>query len=181
MSLTDKVIKNTFFFFISQVIGVIIPVFLTPFIVSKIGQVQFGIYALVLGFTGIFGLFDISLSSAFIKFISEHYNKKDFEELNKTINTGLFFYIFFSIIFCGIGYIFSEKFISLFNIPPELKSLSVLAFRISLAVFFISNAFGIFNSILVSLQKMYLTSILSIITSIINFTLTIMAILYGYG
>ena len=48
-----------------------------------------------LGFTGIFGLFDISLSSAFIKFISEHYNKKDFEELNKTINTGLFFYIFF--------------------------------------------------------------------------------------
>ena len=181
MSLTDKVIKNTYFFFISQAVGFVLPLFLTPFLVSKIGQVQFGIYTLALGFTGTFGLFDISLSSSFIKFISEHYNKGETDELNNTINTGLFFYIFTSLIICGIGLVFSGKIISLFNISEELKDLSVLALRISIIIFFISNSFGIFNSILVSLQKMYLTSVLGIITNVLSFIVTILIILKGYG
>lgn len=181
MSLTDKVIKNTYYFFISQVVGFILPVFLTPFILYKIGNQEFAIYALVLGFTGIFGLFDMSLSSAFIKFISEHFNKNEPDELNYTVNTGMFFYIIFSLIFCGAGFIFSEKFLSLFNIPPELKTLSITAFRISLVIFFISNSFGIFNSVLVSLQKMYITSILGIATNILNLILIILILLGGYG
>jgi O-antigen/teichoic acid export membrane protein len=181
MSLTDKVIKNTYFFFISQLIGFILPLFLTPFLVSKIGQIQFGIYALVLGFTGTFGLFDLSLSSSFIKFISEHYNKGEKEELNKTINTGLFFYIFTSVIVCSVGFIFADKFISLFNISPELVNMSVTALRISVIVFFISSSFGIFNSILASLQKMYLTSIVSIITNLLMFIVTILVVMKGYG
>jgi O-antigen/teichoic acid export membrane protein len=181
MSLTDKVIKNTYYFFISQVSGFILPLFLTPFIVSRLGQVQFGVYAIVLGFTGTFGLLDMSLSSSFLKFISEHFNKKETEELNYTINTGLFFYIIFSLIFCGIGFFFSKEFISLFNVPAEIKALSITAFRISLVIFFISNSFGIFNSVLISLQKMYLTSIISVITNVLNFILTILIVLYGYG
>jgi O-antigen/teichoic acid export membrane protein len=180
-SLTDKVIKNTFYHLASQAAGFIFPLFLTPFIISKIGQIEFGIYAIVLGFTGTFGLFDLSISSSFIKFISEHYNRHETEELNHTVNSGLFFYIFFSIIFCIIGYIFTHPLLSLLNIPAELRELSVYAFRISLLIFFMTNAFVIFTSILISLQKMYITSMLGFLINTLAFAANIILLLLGYG
>jgi O-antigen/teichoic acid export membrane protein/glycosyltransferase involved in cell wall biosynthesis len=181
MGITDKVIKNTIYLFFSQVLGFILPLFLTPFIISKIGEIQFGIYALVLGFLGTFGLFDLSVSSSFVKFISEHYNQKDFSELNRKINSGLFFYVIFSLICVAIGLIFLEKLLSLLNIPPDLFDLGVYIFRLSLVIFLITNSTSIFNAILISLQKMYLTSILGMLINILNFVSIIVLLILGFG
>lgn len=181
MSLTDKVIKNTYYLIVSQLVGFVFPLILTPFIISRIGESAFGIYALVLGFAGIFGLFDMSISSSFIKFISEHYNKKEFKELNSVINTGIIFYTIFSLLCCAIGIVFMEKFLSMLNINENFRHTANIAYIISLIAFFITNSFGIFNSILVSLQKMYLTSILGMILSLINFILVLTLLLNGYG
>lgn len=181
MSLTDKVIKNTYYFILSQIIGFIFPLLLTPFIIGYIGDTSYGIYALVLGFAGIFGLFDLSVSSSFIKFISEHYNKKEFNELNSVINTGIIFYTLFSLVCCIIGIVFMDTFISLLNIKPEFMEIARLAYIVSLAAFFVTNSFGIFNSVLISLQKMYLTSILGTLLSVLNFIAVIILLLYGYG
>lgn len=181
MSLADKVIKNTFYYVIFQLFGFIFPLILTPFIISKIGEVQFGIYALVLGFIGMFSLFDLSISSSFIVFISRYYVKKDFVNLNKYLNTGLFFYIFFSLITVTAGFIFSKQLLSLLNIPPELFDTSVDVYNIGLAVFFISGAFTIFSSVLISLQKMYITSAIGVLTGLINLSGTVIVLHYGYG
>ncbi len=181
MSLTDKVIKNTFYYILSQIIGFIFPLILTPFIIGHIGGTSYGIYALVLGFAGIFGLFDLSVSSSFIKFISEHYNKKEYDELNSVINTGILFYTLFSVICCAIGLIFMDKFLSLININPGFMDIAKLAYIISLIAFFITNSFGIFNSVLISMQKMYLTSILGTLLSLLNFIAVMLFLAYGYG
>lgn len=181
MSLTDKVIKNTYYLIVSQLVGFLFPLILTPFIIGHIGESAFGIYALVLGFAGIFGLFDMSISSSFIKFISEHYNKKEFKELNYVINTGIVFYSVFSLVSCIIGIVFMDKFLSMLNINENFRHTATIAYVISLIAFFVTNSFGIFNSILVSLQKMYLTSILGVLLSFLNFILVLTLLLYGYG
>ncbi len=181
MSLTDKVIKNTFYNFLAQILGFVFPFFLTPFIISVIGEVQFGIYALVMGFSGTFALFDLSISSSFIKFISEDYNKNDKEKLNRTLSTGLFFYIVFSLLISVIGFLLAEPLVGLLNIPPDLQEISLFAFRISIFIFFITNAFGIFNSILISLQKMYITNVFGIILNILNVGAIVILLLNGYG
>jgi O-antigen/teichoic acid export membrane protein/GT2 family glycosyltransferase len=181
MSLTDKIIKNTYYYAFSQIATLIIPFILTPFIISKIGEAQFGIYAVVLGVTTSFGLFDISISSSFIKFISEYYNKKDYGNLNNTINTGFIFYLLFSVFFCALGYIFKDWLLSLINIPPELHHTAMNVMNIALLLFFVSNAFTIFGSVIISLQKMYITSILATVISVLNFVLVIVLLNSGYG
>ena len=181
MSLTDKVIKNTVYYLISQVIGFIFPLITTPFIISKICNVQFGLYALLFGFLGTFGLFDFSISTSFIKFISEHYNKKDYESLNYTINTGLIFYVVFSIIIFAAGWIFTEKILSIINVPNDLIELSKYAFRISLIIFLITSSTTIFSSILISIQKMYITSFIGLIINSLNFISILVLLSLGYG
>jgi O-antigen/teichoic acid export membrane protein/GT2 family glycosyltransferase len=181
MSLTDKIIKNTYYYAFSQIATLVIPFILTPYIISKIGEAQFGIYAVVLGVTTSFGLFDISISSSFIKFISEYYNKKDYNNLNNTINTGFIFYVAFSVIFCFLGYLFRDKLLSLINIPPDLYQVGMNVLNIALLLFFVSNAFTIFGSVIISLQKMYITSILATIISVLNFVLVIILLNAGFG
>ncbi len=180
MSLTDKVIKNTFYYFFSQIASVIFPLLLTPFIISKIGQVEFGIYAIVLGFIGSFGLFDLSLSSSFIKFISEYYNKKKYDELNHTINTGFLFYFLFSLLILIAGFIFTDSLLSLINIPAELLNAGKNAFYIALIIFFINNIFTIYSSLLISIQKMYITSVMNTIVNLLNFISVIILLLLDF-
>lgn len=181
MSLADKIIKNTFYYILFQFFGFIFPLILTPFIISYIGEVQFGIYALVLGFIGMFNLFDLSISSSFIVFISRYNVKKDFENLNKYFNTGLFFYFLFSVVIAIIGFIFSKPLLSLLNIPKELFETSVKVFNIGLIVFLITSSFTIFSSVLISLQKMYITSMAGILIGLTNLIVTIIILKAGYG
>lgn len=181
MSLSDKVIKNTFYYIIFQLFGFAIPLILTPFIISKIGEVQFGIYVLILGFIGMFNLFDLSISSSFIVFISKYYVKKDFVNLNKYFNTGLFFYIFLSLLIVFASYLLANPLLSLLKIPSELYETSLKIFKIGLLVFFITTAFSIYSSVLISLQKMYVISTTGILTGFINLIVTIIILSSGYG
>lgn len=181
MSLSEKVIKNTFYYIIFQLLGFAFPLILTPLIISKIGEVQYGIYIIVFGFVGIFGLFDLSLSSSFIIFISRFYIKKDFLNLNKYFNTGLFFYIIFSSIIVIAGFLFSQSLLSFLNIPEDLYDKSVKIYYIGLLIFFISSSFTIFISVLIALQKMYVTSASGIFVNTINAVLTILVLSMGYG
>ncbi len=180
-SLTDKVIKNTYYQFVSQLLNFIFPIFLTPFIISKIGAVEFGLYALVLGFIGTFGLFDISLSSSFVKFISEYYYKKEFNNLSKFINTGLIAYTLISAVFLIFGYVYSDSIISFINVSPELRDKSIFVLKVSLFTFFAANSSVIFVSILISRQMMYKTTILGMILSLAGFIANIIFLYLGYG
>ena len=94
-SLADRVIKNSYYQVLLQLFTFVFPIILTPLIISKIGEVQFGIYALILGFITVFSLFDLSFSSSFVVFISRYFEKRDEQNLNSYFNTGLFFYVAF--------------------------------------------------------------------------------------
>ncbi len=181
MNLTDKVIKNTLYNFLSQFAAFLSPLILTPFIIGKIGEQNFGIYAIILGFTGTLGLMDFSLSTSFVKFISEYYNQKKYKELNEVINTGFCFYFCFSLIVLIAGYIFSIPLLRIINIPEDLFASGITAFRISLFAFFITNVFIIFTSILISLQRMYIVSIISFISTLVNILLIMIFLLLGFG
>ncbi len=180
-SLRDKVIKNTFYHFAAQAFGFLSPFILTPLIIMYIGQTEFGIYAIVLGFIGTFGLLDFSFSASFIKFISEYYNQGKTDELNRTINTGLFFYIAFTLLICLIVLVFSQSILKLINIPPDLFELARFSLYISLLIFFIATSSTIFVSILISVQKMYLNSIAGLVINILNFIVTYFLLVSGYG
>jgi O-antigen/teichoic acid export membrane protein/GT2 family glycosyltransferase len=181
MSLTDKFIKNTYYHLLSQALNFLSPLILTPVIIAKIGSVDFGIYVLILGFIGTFGLLDISLSSSFVKFIAEHYNKNEKDNLISVINTGFLFYFIFSGLIVIIAFTFSDTLISLVNIPPEKIPLAETALIVALAVFFLSSTFSIFNSILIGLQKMYLGAIASLFVTAANFIAILVLMLTGYG
>ena len=126
-------------------------------------------------------MFDLGVSTSFVKFISEYYYKNDYDGLNSTINIGALFYLCFTSLFWFLGYLFSDFIINYINIPPEAFEKGRFALHISLVIFFVATNSNIFVSILISLQKMYVNSFLAIIIGVINFVSIIVALMLGYG
>lgn len=181
MSLTDKVIKNTYYYVLSQVLNFVFSFILTPLLIIYIGNTEYGIYALILGVSGIFGLFDLSISSSFIKYISGYYNTKNYEELNKVINSASIFYFGFSAVCIIIALLLKDYFLRAVNIPPELQQKAFMTYIISLLAFTSVNTLGIFNSVIAAIQKMYLTSIYGIALTILNFVSVLVLLKLGFG
>lgn len=181
MSLKDKLIKNTIYYISSQFFGFTLPLILTPIIISKIGTVEFGIYAILMGFVGAFGVLDLGVSASFIKYITEYRIKNEGEKLNKFISTGLLFYIIFSLIIIVISYFFAVNFLELFNISNDLLIVAVFSFKLSLVTFFFSNITTIFTCILFSTQNIQKTSVIGVFFHILNFVTVIYLLELNYG
>jgi len=181
MSFTGKLVKNTYFHLLSQAVNLLSPFILIPVIISSIGAEDYGIYVLVLGFIGTFGLLDLSFSSSFVKFIAEYHNKKQTVSLIEVINTGFIFYLIFSVVTVTIALLVSDYLFGLVNIPPEKYLLAKNVFYLSLMIFFFGSSFGIFNSLLIGLQKMYQGAIASIFVSLGYFAAVLILMLTNSG
>lgn len=181
MSYRDKLIENTIFYTGSQLFGFTLPLILTPIIISKIGTVEFGIYAILMGFVGTFGILDLGISTSFIKYITEYKIKNDTQKLNKFISTGFLFYIFFSLVVILISNFFALDVLRLFNISDELLIVADYAFKLSLVTFFFSNITTIFTCILFSTQNIRKTSVIGVFLHILNFSAVVYLLEAGYG
>ena len=72
--------------------------FMMPFLVRSLGDDKYGLWTLVGSFLGYFGLMDIGLSSAVVRFISRAVGRKDDDDVRKTIATSFY-------LFLGLGLI----------------------------------------------------------------------------
>ena len=61
--------------------------FLTPFVISNLGDARYGIWALVTGLTGYYGLLDLGFRSGITQYLARYLANNDFDELNRTAST----------------------------------------------------------------------------------------------
>ena len=79
-------------------IQVVITFFLTPFILSEIGDTRYGIWAIVVSITGYYGLLDLGLRAGITQYITRYFASGDIDRMNKAASSGLALHIG-----CAIG------------------------------------------------------------------------------
>ncbi len=179
--LSQKVIKNTFYNFIGKIWGILVGLFLTPFIIHHIGIERYGVWAIVGVITGYFGLLDLGIGSSFIKYIAEFHTKKDTEKINQVINCGITFYSIFAFAVMALACLFINPIFRILKIPAQLYSESLFVFWVSLTIFCVSSIFSISIAIQNGLQRMDICNKIALITSIPNVAGTIFVLTHGYG
>lgn len=180
-TLPQKIMSNTMYNMLGRVWAVAIAIFLTPYIVGSIGVEKYGVWALVSVVTGYFGLLDLGIGSAYVKFISEYYAKKDSHSINRIVNSGLFFYCLFTVGLFGLAFISLDLILKFLNIPAVLLEETVFLFWVGLATFSVSNAASVFVAVQNGLQRMDVYNKISLVVSIPNTVGIVFAIHHGYG
>ena len=179
--ISQKIIRNTIFNTIGRFWGILVALFLTPYIIGHIGVDRFGIWAIVGVLTGYFGLLDFGIGTSFVKYISEFYAKEDYEKINQVVNTGFIFYAILAVFIIILGFFIINPLLNFFNIPSNLYGEASFVFLLGIVLFSISNALSVFRAIQTGLQRMDITNKVAIAVSIPNIAGAIFFLERGYG
>src|SRR5665811_1065715 len=113
------ILKNVGSSWFSLGINIIIGLFLSPFILHRLGDAAFGIWVLIFSITGYYGIFDLGIRSSVIRYISKLTAVEDREGLAKFFNTSLATYTAIGLAATAVTLIGSHFVGSMFQIPAE--------------------------------------------------------------
>src|ERR1700722_1949516 len=89
-----QILKNVGSSWFALGVNILVGVFLSPFILHRLGDAPFGIWVLIFSLTGYYGIFDVGIRSSIVRYVSKYTATHDLEEVSGIINSAMFIYTF---------------------------------------------------------------------------------------
>jgi len=176
-----KIIGNTIANILMQFWVYIVGLVLFPIIVHYIGLEDYGIYLLVGGLAGSFGLAEFAVSGALTKYIAEFNAKKDNRTINEMINSTFVFFLLVGLIICTLLFLIGVFFPYLFNVSGStIEKARVITFLVGITAL-ITWSMQSFKMVLPGLQRYDVRAIILSVGATINGVGTIVLLVLGYG
>ncbi len=108
-----QILKNVGSSWFSLGINILVGIFLSPFILHRLGDAAFGIWVLIFSLTGYYGVFDFGIRSSIIRYVSKYTATHDIEEVSRLICTSMFTYTCIgalSILITLVGCVYLDRF-----------------------------------------------------------------------
>ena len=161
----SQIFKNVGSSWFALGINILVGIFLSPFILHKLGDAAFGIWVLIFSLTGYYGIFDFGIRSSIIRYVSKYTATKDLDEVTGLLNSAMFTYTCVgavSLLITVAGCIYLDR---LFQIPPNFQSTARWLLLIVGASVAAGFPLGIFGGMLEGLQKFYVLNWTNIVFS----------------
>ena len=163
-------------------VNVLVGIFLSPYILHRLGDAAFGIWVLIFSVTGYYGIFDFGIRSSIIRYVSKYTATHDLEEVSALINSAMFTYTcvgIFSMLLTGIGCLYIDR---LFKIPADFQSTARWLLLIVGTSVSLGFPLGVFGGMLEGLQKFYILNWTNILfSSVLRVILIVFYLQRGYG
>lgn len=180
--LSDKVIRNTLFNFTRLLISFPVTIFLTPYILHRIGIEAYGVWALTLALASYVNLLDLGINAAITKYVAEYNIKHKISSINRTVNTALVVYLILGTISFLVFLVLKNwLFINFYRVALLSKSDLEFVFIGSILIFSFNFIFSVYPSILSGLQRMDLTNTINIFSTFINAFVIVITLIAGLG
>jgi len=176
-----EIIKNVSSSWFSLGASILVGIFLSPFILHRLGNTVYGAWVLVFSVTGYYGLFDLGVRSSVIRYISTYTATNDMEGVRRLVNTSLAGYTAIGAIALLVTVLISAHIDSVFRVPASFVATARLLFLIvgtSVALGFPS---GVFGGILEGLGRFYVVNITNLAATLIRAAMIVFVLTHGYG
>ncbi len=177
----SEIIKNVSSSWFSLGVNILVGIFLSPFILHRLGNTAYGAWVLAFSVTGYYGLFDLGIRSSVIRYVSTYTSTNDIEGLSKLINTSLAGYTVIGAAAMMVTLVVSMYLGSLFRMPADfLPTARVLFLMVGTAVALGFPA-GVFGGILEGLNRFYFVNATNLVSTLLRAMLIVLALTHGYG
>jgi O-antigen/teichoic acid export membrane protein len=176
-----RIIKNVSSNWLALGINVAVGFLLTPFIIHHLGDSANGIWVLIFSITGYYGIFDLGIRSAIIRYVSKFSATGEVEELAKVVNTNLFMHTCTCIVSMLVTVVLSIYVDRWFKIPPEFHSAARSLLLMTGASVALGFPLGVIGGILEGLQRYYIQSWMNIGFNLLRALLVVVALQRGGG
>ncbi len=174
-------IRNIVSNWLGFAVQVAVAFFLTPFVLHSLGDTRYGIWSLVIGLTGYYGLLDLGFRSGITQYLTRHLATRDFDGMNRTASTALV-----ALACCGGLIVPASAVLSwlaplIFTIPADAVAETrgcILVIGISTAMQFV---FFPFSAVFAATQRYDMSNVIGIGTRLVTAGATLAALNWGYG
>lgn len=168
--------------YVSIIVNTIVQLLYTPFLVSSLGQSEYGLYSLVASIIGYLGVLDLGFGNAIIVHTSKYRALEDKENEKKL--HGMFHVIYISIgVVAGLAGVivslFTNEIFGATMGAVDLEKMRIMLLILSLNVF-LTFAFSIYTSIITASEAFVFQKILAILSTIAKPLIMIPILLIGY-
>jgi O-antigen/teichoic acid export membrane protein len=128
-----KLVRNTLANGVGTAAGILVGLFLTPFMVARLGLAAYGVWALALTLTFVGGytsLADLGVEGATVRYVAEATSEEDLEAVNRTVSTTLATFCAIAVVFAPAAVALAHPLVSLFGVPHRLHNAGVLCFAL---------------------------------------------------
>ena len=161
-------------------INMLVGFLLTPYIIASLGMSSYGIWALVISVVGYYGLLDLGVSSAILRYVARYSGQNDCVRLNEVMNTSIAIFSFVGLSVAAVTCFLALPLSRFFNVDPAERMLftrSIILLGITAGVMFPSN---VLNVAIIAHERFATKNILLIVCSILR-ALLIVAVLSSGG
>jgi len=176
-----RILKNVGSSWSALGINVAVGIFLSPFILHRLGDTAFGIWVLIFSVTGYYGLFDLGIRSSIIRYVSKYTATDDREKLAQFVNTALFSYTVIGLASMTLTALLSSSVEHVFKIPPGMHSQARLLLLMVGASVSLGFPLGVFGGMLEGLSRFYILNWTSIGATLARAALIVYFLNRGYG
>lgn len=125
---------------------------LTPYLVARIGRVEYGVWVLAAATVGMFSLVDLGAAAATGRLVA-HAAASDRARIASVVTTGLVLRTVQALLIGAVAWILVPPVASHLSMPAELEPDVVLVLRLALVTGVLANLAGVFNGALVGLGR----------------------------
>ncbi len=176
-----QILKNVGSSWFALGVNVLVGIFLSPYILHRLGDEAFGLWILIFSITGYYGLFDLGIRSSIVRYIAKYSATDEQDELNRLVNTAMFSYGGIGILAMAITLIATYYVNSIFRVPTEfVVTARWLLLMVGTAVS-LGFPLGVSSGILEGLQRFYLLNLTSIGSTLFRALLIVIALQHGRG
>jgi len=172
--------RNIFSNWAVLIINIVISFFLAPYVVNKLGNVYYGIWTVVMQFTGYLYLMDFGVRESVVRYTSKFNATGSKKLLNQILSTGLVMYSAVAIACMLIALLGAVLFPYVFATPEEFSAeirLVVLLVGATIAQTFL---FNVFNGILMGVHRFDLGNIVNVLVSFVRLGLVLWVLSSGH-
>jgi O-antigen/teichoic acid export membrane protein len=177
----SQILRNVGSSWFALGVNVLVGIFLSPFIIHRLGDDAFGLWVIIFSVTGYYGLFDLGIRSSIVRYVAKYSATDEHDELNRLVNTAMFSYSAIGIISMLITLVAAYYVNSILRISPAFVVTArwlLLMVGTSVSLGF---PLGVFGGILEGLQRFYLLNFTSISATALRAVLIVLALQHGRG
>jgi O-antigen/teichoic acid export membrane protein len=176
-----QILKNIGSSWFSLGVNVLVGIFLSPFIMHRLGDSAFGIWVLIFSVTGYYGIFDLGIRSSVIRYVSKYTATHETDALARHVNTSLATYTGIGVLSMAVTVVLSFYVDHLFKVPPEMHDQARILLLLVGASVSLGFPLGITGGILEGLQRYYLLNWTAVAMSLTRAALIVYFLNRGYG
>ena len=175
------VLKNVGSSWSSLGANILVGVFLSPYIVHRLGDEAYGVWVLIFSLTGYYGLFDLGIRSSIVRYVAKYSATEEQERLTRLINTAVFSYGAIGILALVLTITGAFYMHSIFHISESMRGIARLLFLMVGTALSVGFPMGVFGGILEGLQRFYVVNCVSIVSTLLRASLIVITLRHGGG